>query len=50
MLRIVDRVIVMDNGKVLMDGPRDAVLERLRKNKAARTTVKTVAVNKAQEV
>jgi len=35
MLRIVDRIIVMDGGKVLMDGPRDAVLERLRQNKAA---------------
>ena len=50
MLRIVDRVIVMDNGKVLMDGPREAVLERLRQNKAARTVVKATAAPKAQEV
>jgi ATP-binding cassette subfamily C protein LapB len=48
MLRIVDRIIVMDNGKVLMDGPRDAVLERLRQNKAARPGAKPAA--KAQEV
>jgi ABC-type multidrug transport system ATPase subunit len=34
MLRIVDRIIVMDGGKVAMDGPRDAVLERLRQNRA----------------
>ena len=48
MLRIVDRVIVMDNGKVLMDGPRDAVLERLRQNKAARPGVQATAA-KAKE-
>jgi ATP-binding cassette subfamily C protein LapB len=30
MLRVVDRLIVMDGGKVLMDGPRDAVLRRLQ--------------------
>jgi ATP-binding cassette subfamily C protein LapB len=34
MLRIVDRIIVMDGGKVFMDGPRDVVLERLRQNRA----------------
>ncbi|NEN75766.1 type I secretion system permease/ATPase [Pelistega sp. NLN82] len=31
-LKIVNRIIVMDNGKVVIDGPRDAVLEHLRKN------------------
>lgn len=38
MLRMVDRVIVMDNGKVLMDGPRDKVLQKLREraNKRSR--------------
>jgi ATP-binding cassette subfamily C protein LapB len=30
MLSLVDRVIVMHAGKILMDGPRDAILERLR--------------------
>ena len=29
MLDLVDRLIVMDNGKILMDGPRDEVLARL---------------------
>ena len=30
MLRIVNRLIVMDGGRILMDGPRDAVLRRLQ--------------------
>ena len=30
MLRIVDRLIVMEGGQVKMDGPRDAVLQSLR--------------------
>lgn len=29
LVRLVDRVIVMDNGKVVMDGPRDDVLKAL---------------------
>ncbi|AHG77046.1 type I secretion system permease/ATPase [Mannheimia varigena] len=29
-LKLVSRVIVMDNGKVVMDGPRDEILARLR--------------------
>ena len=28
-LQIVNRIIVMDNGKVVMDGPRDLVLQNL---------------------
>ncbi len=30
MLKIVDRLIVMDGGRIVLDGPRDAVLQRLR--------------------
>lgn len=30
MLRIVDRLIVLEKGRIKMDGPRDAVLRRLR--------------------
>ena len=30
MLRIVDRLIVMEGGQVKLDGPRDAVLQSLR--------------------
>jgi ATP-binding cassette, subfamily C, bacterial LapB len=31
LLSLVDRLIVMDNGRVVADGPRDAVLESLQK-------------------
>lgn len=31
-LQIVNRIIVVDGGKIVMDGPRDAVLAQLRKN------------------
>ncbi|TCP88809.1 ATP-binding cassette subfamily C protein LapB [Cricetibacter osteomyelitidis] len=33
-LRIVNRIVVIDQGKVVMDGPRDAVLQRLQQNEA----------------
>ncbi len=36
MLRIVDRLIVMENGRIRMDGPRDEVLARLRGGGSAR--------------
>lgn len=35
MLRIVNRLIVMDGGKILMDGPRDAVLRKLQERQDA---------------
>lgn len=28
-LKLVDRIVVIDNGQIVMDGPRDAVLKRL---------------------
>lgn len=31
-LQIVNRIIVMDNGKIVMDGPRDLVLQKLMQN------------------
>ena len=31
-LQIVNRIVVIDNGLVIMDGPRDAVLQRLMQN------------------
>lgn len=34
-LQIVDRIIVVDDGKVLMDGPKDAVIQRLKQNEQA---------------
>lgn len=35
MLAIVNRVVVMSRGQIVMDGPRDAVMEQLRKTAAA---------------
>ena len=37
MLRIVDRLVVMDGGRVLMDGPRDTVLRTLQERSSAGT-------------
>ena len=31
LLRLVDRVIVMDGGRIVADGPKDTVLEALKK-------------------
>jgi ATP-binding cassette subfamily C protein LapB len=33
-LRLASRIIVMDRGKVFMDGPRDAVMKRLMDRRA----------------
>lgn len=27
-LELVDRIIVLDNGRIVMDGPRDAILHK----------------------
>lgn len=35
LLRLVDRIIVLEQGRVVADGPRDAVLQRLAQGKAA---------------
>lgn len=34
-LKIVNRIVVVENGKVVMDGPRDAVLRKLQENEEA---------------
>jgi ATP-binding cassette subfamily C protein LapB len=34
MLSLVDRLLVMDNGRLIADGPKDAVIEALRKGQA----------------
>ncbi|MNE01419.1 Heterocyst differentiation ATP-binding protein HepA [compost metagenome] len=31
MLSLVDRLVVMDNGRIVADGPKEAVIEALRK-------------------
>lgn len=35
-LRIVERVIIVENGKIVLDGPRDTVLAKLRENEQAK--------------
>ena len=40
-LQIVNRIIVMDNGKVVMDGPRDVVLQRLMQSEQNRAKQQT---------
>jgi type I secretion system ATPase len=44
-LQIVNRIIVMENGKVVMDGPRDLVLQKLMQNEQN----KVKATQQAQE-
>lgn len=36
LLSLVDRIIVIDSGKVVADGPRDKVVEALRKGQIGR--------------
>ncbi|MNP47693.1 putative multidrug resistance ABC transporter ATP-binding/permease protein YheH [compost metagenome] len=33
MLSLVDRLLVLDNGKVVADGPKEAVIDALRKGR-----------------
>ena len=35
LLQLVQRVIVMDRGKIVMDGPRDQVMQQLTRPKVA---------------
>ncbi|MBH1991745.1 MAG: ATP-binding cassette domain-containing protein [Sphingomonadaceae bacterium] len=35
LLTMVDRVVLLDKGKIVADGPRDAILQRLTRGKAA---------------
>ncbi|ORC56287.1 type I secretion system permease/ATPase [Pseudomonas floridensis] len=39
MLSLVDRLLVLDNGKLVADGPKDAVLDALRKGRNGQTPV-----------
>jgi ATP-binding cassette subfamily C protein LapB len=36
MLDLVDRVIVVDKGRIMADGPKDQVVEALRKGRVAK--------------
>jgi len=33
MLSLVERLVVLDNGKIVADGPKDAVVDALRKGR-----------------
>lgn len=46
-LQMVNRIIVMNNGQVVMDGPRDAVLQQLMKNEAAQREAQEQAAQQA---
>jgi ATP-binding cassette subfamily C protein LapB len=35
LLRLVDRIVVVENGRVVQDGPRDAILKELQRPRAA---------------
>ncbi|WGE58327.1 type I secretion system permease/ATPase [Actinobacillus equuli] len=48
-LRIVERVIVVENGKIVLDGPRDAVLAKLRENEQAKKQQNSTASTKQAE-
>ena len=41
LLRQVNRIILMDRGKIAMDGPRDAVLAKLTQNQQAVQSMST---------
>jgi ATP-binding cassette subfamily C protein LapB len=39
MLSLVDRLVVLDNGHIVADGPKDAVIEALRKGRVGPAAV-----------
>ena len=38
-LKLTDRVLILQNGKLAVDGPRDAVLDHMKSKRAENTTV-----------
>ena len=47
MLRIVDRLIVMDGGRIIMDGPRDVVLRKLQEKQGRKAPPREAAGERA---
>jgi ATP-binding cassette subfamily C protein LapB len=37
LLQLVDRIIIVDNGKIVADGPKESVLEKLASGQYAAT-------------
>ena len=49
MLQIVNRILVMDNGRIVMDGPRDEVIRRLREQSTASASTRKGIQHDQQE-
>ena len=49
LLDLVDRLIIMDNQRIVMDGPKQAVLNELMKNEQAKAQVAAKAVKQADD-
>lgn len=48
-LQMVQRIVVINNGTVAMDGPRDTVLQQLMQNEAAQREAQQQAQKTAQQ-
>ena len=48
-LPMVNRVVVVDNGRVVIDGPRDAVIAKLRENEERQAQAAQAAAEKKEE-
>ena len=48
LLALVDRIIIMNDSKIVMDGPKQAVLDQLRKNEEAARAQRQTKVVQAQ--
>ena len=49
-LPMVNRVVVVDNGRVIIDGPRDAVIAKLRENEERQAQAVQAQAQKAAQV
>jgi ABC transporter family protein len=49
-LPMVNRVVVVDNGRVIIDGPRDAVIAKLRENEEHQAQAVQAQAQKAAQV
>ena len=47
---MVNRVVVVDNGRVIIDGPRDAVIAKLRENEERQAQAVQAQAQKTAQV